>query len=380
MKKSIDFNVHFNYLEGNNFIQRFASAYMFLEAKTNPEAIFYDPEIGGQCFGCGSGGEKHSCKKDKAAAKRCAFFFIFNTMCGNSAIRRRFDGTPTEMQKLIGDTVDEGRGCGSDFTTDFLFGYTGYQYHKCTDTARFKDEITASINAGKPVIAKVKSGNPRFHLITGYDGGDLIIPEFIFYDFSTNPPTEKSEKAPAYDDLEVLYLFGEKTTRRYTLKDALNNIRRVMEYNINSGLWDEYLVKLGGCDKFPSDDGLDKAEPDERKFRAQNLAETNMYMYNFCSFGGAFGSEKLPDHYLHKELFEPALAELWGNINDSHWAIVDAGHITGKLHREQIWLIDDPAKISGLSEEICREILKAKNADISMLGIINQAAEILEKK
>ena len=391
-KNSLDINASYNYLETCNFIQRFATAYIYLEAANNPKEIFYDPDVGGHCFGCGSGGEKHSCKKDKFAAKRCMFFFLFNTVCGNSSVRRRFNGEPTEMQKLIGDTPEEGHGCGSDFTVDFLFGYTGYDYRICTDESAFKDEIVAAINAGKPVIARGKSGdanfpilipgkpgNPRFRLITGYDGDNLTIPHFVGYDFSTNPPTEKTEEPPTYDELEVLYIFGNKTARRYTLKNGLNNIRRVMEYNINAGLWDEYLVKLGGSDKFPSDDGLVKAGSNERIARAKHLYATNMYMYNFCSFGGALDlNGKLPNHYLHRELFTPALSKLWGTINNTHWAIVKAGHATGKLGMKKIWLINDPAKIAEISTEVCNAIAKAKAADVKLLKMIKQAIEVVD--
>jgi hypothetical protein len=314
-------------------------------------------------------------------------------MCGNSSIRRRFDGTPTEMQKLIGDSDDDNFNCGTDFTIDFLFGYTGYEYRKCTDKDKFKAEIIAAINAGKPVIAKsksresgepvlmeVKPGESRFYVITGYDGDDLIIPEFILYDYSVSPPAEKTEQAPVYDDIIALYIFGDKTERRYTLKDGLMNIRRVMEYNINAKLWDEYLIKLGGCENFPSDDGLDKANPEERKTRAQHLGETCMYMYNIVSFCGAFGSEKLPGHYLYKELSEPALLELWPEISAPHWVILDGGHKTGKLNGEQIWNIEDHSKIADLSTEICEELAKVKEADIKLLEIINQAIAVLDKK
>jgi len=368
MKNSLDFNIHTsNYLESSNFIQRFASAFMFLEVTKNPAEIFYEPDIGGKCFGCGSGGEKHSCKKDKIAEKRCGFFFLFNTMCGNSAIRRRFDGTPTEIQKLTGEY---GQNCGSDFTVDFLFGYTGYEYRIITELAMFKDEVIASIDAGKPVISRNKSG--AFQLITGYDGDTLIVPSFVSYwDPSTlTNGTEKWEEAPIYYELDALYIFGDKTTRRYTLKDGLNNICRVMEYNASEGLWDEYLDKIGR---------LDKASSDEKKSCAYNLFKTNVYMYNFCSFGGAFDCEKLPEHYLHKELFSPSLTKIWSKIDDTCWAIVDAGHKTGKLGREQVWLIRETAELSALSAEICEEIVKAKEADIKTLEIINQAIEILEK-
>ena len=42
--------------------------------------------------------------------------------------------------------------------------------------------------------------------------------------------------------------------------------------------------------------------------------------------------------------------------------------------------LDFKAPLSALSTEICAEIEKAKQADIAMLGIINQALTILQYK
>jgi len=376
MKNTLDFNLQFSGLEAQSFIQCFASAYMYIEGEAHPETIFYEPEIGGMCYGCN--GDR--CPQDKNAAKRCAFFFLFNTMCGNSAIRRRFDGTPTEMQELTGYTAESNYGCGTEHTIDFLFGYTGYRCRKRTDPDKIKREVVASIDAGKPVIVKAKiKGNATpadractttseapFYIITGYDGDAIICAYTPLMDFSADPPSVVPEKELTYPEIEALYLFGEKTERRYTLKDGLNNIRRVMEYNINAGLWDEYLEKLGGI-------GL--AGPEQRKYRAQQWAATNVYMYNFCSFGGAFRSERLPGHYLHKEMTTPALDELWRKIGD-YFIIVDAGHVTGKLNWEQIWNIDDPAKLAALSEEACEAVATAQRADREVLGIIKQAISV----
>jgi len=83
---------------------------------------------------------------------------------------------------------------------------------------------------------------------------------------------------------------------------------------------------------------------------------------------------------LHKELFSPALSEIWHGINETHWAIVDAGHKTGKLNWEQVWLIDDPSKIAAISTEMCEAIVMAMEADRNMLAVINQAIEVLDTK
>jgi len=357
MINALDFNVHpSNYLEALGFIQSFASAYTFLEASAN------GLDISGHCVGCGSGGDKHHCRKDELAHKRCKVFFLFNTMCGNSALRRRFDGQETEMHRLTGDTADLGKSGGSDFTVDFLFGYTGYEYRKATDN--FKAEIAASIDAGRPVIAKFKPHDYR--VVIGYDEQSLAIPYTAEYS-----PALKRKRSYCYDDIDTIFVFGEKAARRYTLLDGLKNIRRVMEYNLNEGLWDEYLSKLGK--------DLLKAPPEERKARAQHLSETNMYIYNICSLCGAFCTDGKPhDHYLHKELCNPALAELWNSIDKPHLVILEAGHKTGSLKWRKIWRAANKWKIPGLSRKICEEIEKAKRADMELLDIIEQAITILE--
>jgi hypothetical protein len=117
-----------------------------------------------------------------------------------------------------------------------------------------------------------------------------------------------------------------------------------------------------------------KASPQERKPRAQHLSEAVLYMYNFCSFGGAFGCEKLPEHYLHKELFDPVLLDLWKQLGDAGWCIVDAGHKTGSLKRNKL-----PWKQKMLSAEICGELTKVKKADENLLDIVKQAIAILEQ-
>ena len=117
-KNFLDFNVSYNDLENVNFIQCFTTAYMYLETSTDANGNVCNPDIGGWCAGCGC---SSMCKNDEAAKIRCKFFCLFNTMSGNSAIRCHFDGKPTEVQKLVGDTEEEDHGCGSDFMIDFFF-------------------------------------------------------------------------------------------------------------------------------------------------------------------------------------------------------------------------------------------------------------------
>ena len=373
MKNSLDFNFSYNNLEDLTFIQRFATAYAYLETSAGAMGNARNPDIYGYCAGCRS-----ECKKDEAAAIRCKFFFLFNTMSGNSAIRCRFDGKPTETQELVGDTGEEGHGCGSDFMIDFLFGYTGYEYRQCTDAAAFRDEVITAVNAGKPVIARVKSGNPRFYLINGYDGETLLCPAFTrYWNFETAEPIEPDKAAPdgppAYNELAALYIFGGKTTRRYTLKDGLLNIRRAMERNIREHVLDGYTAKLGGWDPFPADDGFNRASPEERAARALRLHKSARYVFNIVSFFGAFATDGEPhSHYLHKELWDLDFAELSNHMNEQHWIILNAGHKFG-VFTDRDWLNIDLSEIPGICTAVCEVIEEIKKADMRLLELINQA-------
>jgi len=378
MKNQLDFNIQYSYLEALNFIQRFTSAYVFLESSANP-AAFADDETREFCVGCSSGGKQHSCKHDVLADTRCGYFYLFNTMCGNSSLRCRFDGEPTEMQKLIGDTAETAKSCGSDFTIDFLFGYAGYAYRKVTDN--FKAEIIASIDAGKPVIAKIKAGNAMqngttlFRLITGYDGDSLLCPEYWGPCFDGE---QKLEEPPVYSEFDALYIFGEKITPRYTLKDGLENIRRAMECNLDEKTWQGYLAKL---EVFP------EASANERKALAKRVNESNLYAYNSCGTNMLFSrcaqqhleadqrNGKMRRHDLFKELYVPAFDALWGEIGSLCCAIVDNGHTMGGFYRGMKW----PWQMRGISTEICEAIAKIKQADVELLDLVKQAIAILEQ-
>jgi len=211
----------------------------------------------------------------------------------------------------------------------------------------------------------------------------LICPDYTnsHWNFQKNgPEVIGPDGPPSYDELDFLYIFGDKTDRRYTLKDGLLNIRRAFECNIRENVLDGYLTKLGGWEPFPSGDGFDKLSPEERKARAIRLHETVMYIYNICAFNGAFcGDGKPHSHYLHKELFNPAFIELWNSLINEHDTVLDAGHyINGFRNRD--WLNIDPAEIPGICTGMCEVIEKVKDADMKMLEKMNRAIEIIDKK
>jgi hypothetical protein len=274
------------------------------------------------------------------------------------------------MQMLIGDTKDD-NGCGTEHTVDFLFGFTGYEYRKCTDAAQFKNEIVAAIDAGKPVIAEgkpYKGRGGRFHVITGYDGETLMCPSDDYFYQKARP-----DGAPVYNELVALYIFGNKTAPRYTLKHGLENIRRVREYNINEKFWDDYLIKMGGWDAFPSDDGLDKADMEEKKVRMKRMLDTIGYTMNTHCVQKAFQDI----HLRHEEMLTPEFADLWKKIQTT---AVYMGHGPEGLIAKINWDTIKPQTFRGISKKICEGIVKVKEADIKVLNYINQAIKILEDK
>lgn len=275
MKRELTFNTPFCCLAGTNFINCFASTYVFLE--------------------------------NAPAEKQDAYFCLFDTMCGRSALRCRYDGTPTEMQQRIGETDEDS--CGTDDTVDFLFGFAGYDYRKLTDLASYRDEVTAAINAGKPVIAKVNTGGNRFRVITGYDGDTLVCPDFAG---AHNRP----EHAPAYDELEALYIIGNKIKPRYTLRDGLERIQTVMEYNIRENLWGGYTAKLWGYEP----DGFWNATLEEKKARMGRVAAAMWHTFNCHNFREVLcqrlSSAELPDSA--RELLDPAFVRMRETVDNGY--------------------------------------------------------------
>jgi len=190
---------------------------------------------------------------------------------------------------------------------------------------------------------------------------------------------QKLEEPPAHSELEALYIFGDKITPRYTLKDGLENMRRAMECNLSENAWDSYLNKLGE---------FHKAGPKERKSLAKRVNVSNLYAYNSCGTNMLFSrcagqhlqadpqNGKMRRHELFRELYDPALDALWGEIGSHCCSIVDNGHTMGGFYRGTKW----PWQMRGISKEVCEAIAKIKQADIELLDLTNQAIEILSQK
>lgn len=348
-KNLLSFEVPFSGFATTTFLNCFASVYLYLEGIeiTGSSAYTCKQREGAACDRCGNCG-------NTPAAFQERYFFLFDTMCGRSALRCRFDGQPTEMQRLICET-DFYDG-GTEATIDFLFGFAGYAYQKLTDPAAFASAVVTSIDANRPVLAKTKAGEGRFRVLTGYDGGQLLGPDYAGVQ---RAPT----RAPTYDELDTLYVIGKKTAPRYGFKDGLARIERVMAYNAGERLWDAYLEKMG----LYTPDSLGKASLEERRARMKRVAETMWDTFNCHNFAEVFRQR----HYA--PLRDPAYDEFcktiggpcYGYTHDLAWALIGleeradwtkhyAGYFGEMAQLTLRQIADNDAKVLAIVREMLR--------------------------
>ena len=291
------------------------------------------------------------------------FFFLFDTMCGRSAVRYRFDGEPTGPAKRIGVTDEDNR--GTNDTMDFLFGFAGYAYRKITDAAAFKDEIITAIDAGKPVIAKVKAGKGRFRVITGYDGKKLIEPS---YNESLRWHKEP-KKATKHGDIEALIIVGDKIQPRYTLIDGLRRIVEVMEYNSREKPWESWIEQFT---YFPPTHIKNFYEVDnkEKQARMKKLGDI-MWTMDGYSFQNAFNN-----HNLYEELQNPALTALkigdpYGQNFDLYYSLIGLAECADwKKHSFSGGFVGEIAVLA---------LRKIQENEEAVLETVKQAIAILEQ-
>ena len=306
--KKLDFAIPFSGFTTTDFLNCFTCVYMHLEGFRGNDNYECAKKQGKPCGNCGN------CRRTLGGQQE-QLFFLFDTMCGRSALRLRYDGALTEWQKRIGETEDDS--CGTDFTVEFLFGFAGYEYSKLCDPGAFKSAIAASIDAGKPVIAKVRTGAGRFRVITGYDGNKLLEPDY-------KGAQKLHKKAPKYEDITALYVIGKKIAPRYLVEDGLRRAIQVMEYNAGEKFWEGYTLQMDffgyhGPD-FATNGNKERAARMKRvadtmshTFNCHNFAEVfRRYLANDASGIDAAAYEAIGDM---KRLANPALKEFWGKIS-----------------------------------------------------------------
>jgi len=357
MKNSLDFDIKFSPLRQTDFINCFASAIMFLGDDGKAGGSVAQCKNGNHvCTGCSAG-----CN-DSPATRQARWFFLFDAMSGVSCVRRRYGGEPSEMQKLIGDIAEEGYSCGSDFTVAFLFGFAGYDYKKLMEPGEFKSAIIKSIDAGRPVLANVKT---HFYVIVGYDGDALLSPD---YANAQNRPS-----APEYGDINTLYVIGDNVVPRYTLKDGLERIKQMMDLNARENVWAGYLEKVWDKIILPPDEEFKKLSPEQQKAFMTELTTAAQLAWTSWNLGQAFASRH------HDAMRNPQYTELWEKITDLCCRIVDVGHAIHYLNGKIDWTELHATTRSGLGSMLLMTVERYKQLDAELLDLIKQAIVILDK-
>lgn len=237
MKNYIDYEFKFEFSGKKDFVDCFSSAYKYLTES--------DEKL-----------SKYS---------QCDWLFFFGTMSGQNMTRLPYDETETETEWLVANT---------DTQIDLIWGFSAYDYKVITQN--FKDEIIISINAGKPVIAKLKGQvSDCFRLINGHDGGTLLCPN----------------SDVSYDEIEYLHIFGEKTARRYSLIDGLKQMKKILDYNREKDYWSIFIQKFFGY----FDEQLNEKPVSEVKKRFDRAVTAMWHTFNCHNLGCAMNAEWFQD-------------------------------------------------------------------------------------
>jgi len=228
MRKELAFKFPFYRFSSLDFYNCYASVYLFLQGTTAKNTEYYCQAIEGkgcnECWNC----------RDSLQAKSEALNNLFGMIINGQWITREsWSGEKTKIRKELDAEYGDPK-TKTDKTADFLTGFTGYSYKKITEN--FKENIVASIDSGKPVIAKIKE-NEIFRVISGYDGDSLIEPDYRPADNAPNEPT-------VYDEIEYMYIFGEKIPQKYTFPDVLKLMEKVMDSDSDEKIWPEFLHKF----------------------------------------------------------------------------------------------------------------------------------------
>lgn len=349
MKCELPFALPFSGFTAANFINCFSSVYLFLEGLHGQDDYACKQRQGLPCDGCGHCGGSTAKLQER-------YYFLTDLVSGRSALRCRFDGAPSDMQRRVGETDEDG--CGTDETVDFVFGFYGYSYRKSTDSSAFAEEIRRSVSGGRPVLARVRQGAGRFRVITGIDGDTPLGP---VYTGAQQPP----EGAPVLSDIDALLLIGDKTAPRFTLKDALLRVLDILRKNREQRLWEGYEAKLG----WYSPDGMRAQGPEERARRMQRVAETMWHTFNCHNFAECFRNP------LPEPLRAPALRPLrdkigpsYGYTHDLAWALIQLSETADWSRREYA---------CGTAEMVELTLGRIRQNDEDVLAAIEQAIPLL---
>ena len=223
MKNKLDFKSAFFQWGGLGFYNCYAAVYWYLQGMN--ANINCGAKQGKGCDNCGNCSESLNC--------------LFETIGGQWTSRQSWSGEKTNLQKEIDNSLGD-QSNASDKLIDFIIGFTGFAYKKVGDN--FKENIVTSIDKCRPVIAKLKIDTlstdlaKGYRIIIGYDEDTLIEPNY--------KPAADLKDAVTYDEIECLYVLGEKITPKYTFHDLLHVIENAMDSDFNEGIWYDFLHKF----------------------------------------------------------------------------------------------------------------------------------------
>ena len=223
MKNKLDFKSAFFQWGCLGFYNCYAAVYWHLQGMNAD--ISCGAKNGKGCDNCGNCSESLNC--------------LFETIGGQWTSRQSWSGEKTNLQKEI-DNILGNQSNASDKLVDFIVGFTGFDYRKSNEN--FKENIVSSIDANRPVIAKLKEDTlptdlaKGYRIIIGYNEDALIEPDY--------KPAADLKDAVTYDEIECLYIFGEKIPQKYTFLDLLKVIEHAMDSDFTEGIWFDFLHKF----------------------------------------------------------------------------------------------------------------------------------------
>ena len=220
--RKLDFKSPFWKWGGLGFFNCYAAVYMYFQGA--PKDIFCSAKEGKGCNDCSNCSDTLN--------------NLFATIQGQWTTRQSWSGEKTKIQKEIDEEFGSSNNA-SDKLVDFIIGFTGYDYKKIDKG--LNENIVASINEGRPVIAKLKDDQlscvgKGYRIIIGYDADTLLEPDY--------KPAVDYKGAINYDEIEFLYIFGEKIPQKYTFIDFLKVIEKAMDSDFAEGIWYDFIKKF----------------------------------------------------------------------------------------------------------------------------------------
>ena len=338
--KKLDFAIPFTGFSYLGFLSCFAAVHTYLSGQRGQTDYECKKETEEKCDGCGN------CRKSIGGIQE-DWYFLFETLSGVSSYQDTFDHTkPCPEQDAQ--------------TIDFCMKLAGYDYERVTDG--LPEALAASIDAGFPVIAFMKSGeNGPNRVLIGYDNDQIIMAEPVG---TQDPPPNP----PAYDQIEAMLVIRKKIEPQVTLADGLRNIEHRMQANLDEGIWDD------AADRFCYwRDNLSELPFEELKARFERVKQLAWNFDNCHNFAETFRHrvwEPMEDQRLDKCC--KAIDRAYDDSHTRHWqliAICDCRDWSQRRYNELEW---------GMCEHVRTALAQIKKNDEDVLAAVRERLDILQ--